>query len=304
LGCADDTTTHLLWPAARNGHAATFNDLQKSMLIFGGTLTDGEDNTLWSYRNGDWTLLSNSGPEKREDALLVHHSANQKTYLIGGRSFSSGQNFSDFWGWDGLTWSKLSDTPFGSLTHAAATYDTKHDRILVFGGSSGNTLRSDLWIWDGSTWEKSSATGPSARLAASLHYSAAHEKVYLFGGSISNGSIIKEVWELDNETWTKLSDEHPAILTNAYGVAPYGNNFILFGGFKENRQQGSETWIYNVTENAWTSTVLTPPTPRALHSMVYDVMNQRVLMFGGSSAGTLLNELWIYNNDAWGLVES
>lgn len=299
IACDSDNVESILWPSARNAHASVFNPLQNEMLVFGGSLEDGDDNSLWSFKDGRWAALSSTGPSKREDALLVYHTQNQKAYLIGGRSFSPSTTFQDFWEWDGTTWKQLNNLPFGNLTHASATYDEKNNRILVFGGMAGSTLSADLWMWDGHNWSKSSATGPSARLAASLLYSPAHQKVFLFGGALNDGTVIKEVWELDGEIWTKKNETHPSLLTNAYGVAPYGNNFMLFGGFKENRQQGEETWIYNTSENTWTSAIISPPTPRALHSMVYDLQNARIIMFGGSAAGTLLDELWIYASGVW-----
>ncbi len=300
--CGNNDTEKALMPAARNAHASAFNHDQNELLIFGGSLKNGDDNSLWSFKDGAWKVLSSTGPEKREDALLVYHSQHQKTYLIGGRTFSSNSNFNDFWEWNGARWTQLSNPPFGNLVHASAAYDPIGNRILVFGGLAGSTLSADLWIWDGLTWSKSSSTGPSARLASALLYSPMHEKIYLFGGSLTNGTILREVWELAGDHWLKLNDNHPSILSNAYGVAPLNDNFILFGGFKENRQQGAETWIYNVTENTWTSTILPTPTPRALHSMVCDSANQRVLMFGGSSGGVLLDELWSYSELEWNRI--
>ena len=42
------------------------------------------------------------------------------------------------------------------------TYDEEKNRILLFGGSHGNTILADLWTWDGSKWKEVIAEGSPA----------------------------------------------------------------------------------------------------------------------------------------------
>jgi hypothetical protein len=294
--CASESNPEPNWPKARNSHSSAFNSDTGELLIFGGSTSAGEDNTFWSFKNGQWNLLSTEGPGKREDALLVYHTKNKKAYLIGGRNFTTNTTYQDFWEWNGTAWTRISEaTPFGSLTHATATYDQENDRLLVFGGlsNSTNSLTSALWSWDGTAWDEIEHDGPGARLAASLIYS--NQKVFLFGGSISNGTVFQEVWELNGMAWTKINEAMPALLSQ---VAVLEDKFILFGGFKSDRSVPTETWIFN--NNAWTSSNLTPPSPRALHSLVYDPVNECVWMFGGGTGtGTMFDELWKYKDGTW-----
>lgn len=301
--CDDIGDSSPTWPEARNMHAAAYVGSSNEMLVFGGTSAEGENASLWSYRDGGWTLLADNGPAAREDALLVHNPDENMTYLIGGRNNASGVTYTDLWKWDGAVWTLVSATlPFGSLTHASACYDGKNKRILVFGGVRNNTLTNELWSWDGNN-RTSLASEPSARLASSLVFSSANQKVYLFGGALQDGTIINDVWELDNNVWTKLNASAPAVTNSSYGVAAYGSDFLLFGGFLADRQQSSDTWIFDVQSNSWTKTTATGPSKRALHSLVFDEQSNAVLMFGGGSAGTLLDELWIFSGDEWTQVE-
>ncbi|MFX0173359.1 MAG: Kelch repeat-containing protein [Candidatus Hodarchaeota archaeon] len=74
---------------------------------------------------------------------------------------------------------------------------------------------------------------------------------------------------------------------------------ILFGGSAAN-QWGSDlgdTWIFNCTSNAWVKLNATShPSRRSDHSMVYDSINQQVILFGGWSPDT-----WIFDlqNKQW-----
>lgn len=289
-------------PAPRNLHAATFNTSNNELLIFGGSTASGEDNLLWSFRNNTWTQLSSAGPDKREDSLLIYHKQNNRSYLIGGRSFSSNQNYADFWEWNGSTWNQLSDSnPFGYLAHTCAAYDEKNNRIVLFGGLKQGAPSNELWMWSDNEWKQIPVEGewPSARLAASLVYSSAHKKIFLFGGSQTNGTIITDVWQLDGGTWSKKNEAFPRIGNGAYHVAAMEDQFVMFGGFTESRQRSSKQFVYDVELNEWSDVSITEPTARALHSLVNDPTNNRLLMFGGGSAESLLNELWAYKNNTW-----
>ena len=298
---AEDKIDPPRWPEARNMHAAAYLPLTNEMLIFGGTTSAGETNTLWSFKDGQWTFLAENGPQPREDALLIHNTDEGATYLIGGRHNGTGVTYSDMWKWDAGTWSQVPGSlPFAPVTHAAGCYDKANKRLLVFGGIKNKQLSNQIWSWDGTTWS-SINTGPSARLAASLVYSAQRQNVYLFGGSLQNGTVQKDVWMLENTTWTKVNDNFPQVMHSAYGVSEYGKNFLVFGGFASTGQS-SDTWLFDPEANTWTKLEGTGPGPRALHSITFDPQSNSALMFGGGSAGVVLDELWRFNG-SWTRIE-
>jgi hypothetical protein len=39
------------------------------------------------------------------------------------------------------------------MTHALA-YDSRRERVILFGGSDGTQTFGDTWEWDGTTWRK------------------------------------------------------------------------------------------------------------------------------------------------------
>lgn len=290
------------WPDPRNMHSAAYIPSTGEMLIFGGTTNAGETNTLWSFKENRWTLLSKDGPQAREDALLIHNSDDQATYLIGGRHNGTSTIYSDMWKWDGTKWSQVPGTlPFMSLTHGAGCYDKTNKRILIFGGIKNGQLSNQLWSWNGSTWTSSNAE-PSTRLAASLVYSEDDDKVYLFGGSLHNGTVLNDVWSLENTSWQKVNENFPPVMNSAYGVTSYGKGFLLYGGFAPSGQQSADTWTFDPTANTWSKSGATGPGPRALHSLVLDTNSNTVLMFGGGSAGVMLDEVWKFNG-TWSKIE-
>ena len=93
------------------------------------------------------------------------------------------------------------------------TYDTRRQRVLIFGGgrqmpngnfpadTTGAWLR-DLWAWDGTSWTQLAETGPPSRGGLpGLSYDSQRDRVVLFGGGHLDGT-----WEWDGRTWRQVSD--------------------------------------------------------------------------------------------------
>lgn len=78
---------------------------------------------------------------------------------------------------------------------------------------------------------------------------------------------------------------------------PVGDRLVVFGGF--NRAPQNDTWVFDVgvTGNQWRLLMVsgTRPTARWGHSMIYDPMGDRVVIFGG------YDETGQYKNDVWAL---
>ena len=79
------------------------------------------------------------------------------------------------------------------------------------------------------------------------------------------------------------------------------NKIILFGGGFQDSSSYSyfgDTWIYDPTANVWTE--INPqqsPSARSSHSMVYDSINQKIILFGGVDLNdNWLNETWIFDS--------
>ncbi|HUW91093.1 MAG TPA: kelch repeat-containing protein [Candidatus Nanopelagicaceae bacterium] len=76
---------------------------------------------------------------------------------------------------------------------------------------------------------------------------------------------------------------------------------ILFGGGYQDSTSHTyygDTWCYDPIVNLWTE--LFPsnsPSARSSHSMVYDPVNQKIILFGGVDlSDNWLNETWIYDS--------
>ena len=151
-----------------------------------------------------------------------------------------------------------------------------------------------------------SPTSPPARYGAAMDYDAATGTVILFSGA-GGSSTLNDTWSWDGNTWTQL---HPATspspryyLAMAYDAAT--STVLLFGGF--NSGYFDDSWSWNGT--TWTNVTPSPvtnsntPAGRYAPTMTYDGATGMVLLFGGSvSAGTSLNDTWIWDGSAWAQI--
>jgi hypothetical protein len=85
----------------------------------------------------------------------------------------------------------------------------------------------------------------------------------------------------------------------AMAYDPVRQRVVLFGGVTATGQLLSDVWEWDGT--TWLDRTPTKPgpQPRLDHALVYDAMNSRVVMFGGSSTFQLLNDLWAWDGSSW-----
>ncbi|MFQ5456496.1 MAG: kelch repeat-containing protein [Nitrospirota bacterium] len=77
---------------------------------------------------------------------------------------------------------------------------------------------------------------------------------------------------------------------------------VLFGGSDEENKLG-DTWVYNLFTDEWTKmNSSTSPPARQSHAMVYDDINEKVILYGGYGSGNkILQDIWTYDfiTDEW-----
>jgi N-acetylneuraminic acid mutarotase len=83
---------------------------------------------------------------------------------------------------------------------------------------------------------------------------------------------------------------------------PNTGRVVMFGGYDWVTYY-DDLWVYNPEGNAWIA--LSPagstPSGRSGHTLVYDTVNKKILLFGGRGSGGDRNDLWSYDppTDTW-----
>ncbi len=249
-----------------------------------------------------WTNMTPSTkPSARYRHSMVYHSINDKVILFGG---SNGTSNNETWTYDlgTNTWTNMAPSTKPSARYGhSMVYDSINDKVILFGGLDGMIYSNETWAYDlnTNTWTNMTpSTKPSARVFSSMVYDSINDKIILFGGSES-GTPNDETWvyDLDTNTWTNMAPSPKPSPRSSHSMAYDSNNnkVILFGGIYES-DVNDETWAYNLDTNTWTNmTPSTHPKARQKHSMVYDSINDKVILFGGDAGAN--DETWAYDLD-------
>ncbi len=197
-------------PAARQGHTAVYDPINKRMLVFGGAGASDVpiDSTLHALSltgTPAWSTMTVDGtpPPSRHGHLFVFDPSTRNT------------------------------------TNNAAPNSNYKKRFLVFGGQERGGLSNGLWIlWipDSTSsanyrWEQVSvgATAPSARYRLAGDVDPGNDRLVLSGGD-TGGTASAESWSVsidslahDVESWETFPSHPQRAMTGHTGVAKYLN---------------------------------------------------------------------------------
>jgi hypothetical protein len=327
-------------PPGRYAAVGVYAPQSNKLMLFSGYTGNGDTNDLWilSGANGTgtsvWQQVIPNGaagsPPAREAAAGVYDQTSNRMIIFGSVSYN------DTWiliNADGTTGTPqwVQQFPTNSppaFNRSSAVYDPSTNRMIVFGGANGSGVpNNDTWVLTNAngteattpTWIKLSPSGtlPPTKSHHTAQYDSALNKMIVYGGEYD-----EDTWVLSNANglggtpaWTLLatSGQIPLQSVNALsGYDPQSQRFILFGGTAAitNFQQENSTYVLiNAAGNGnpvWQplSPAGTLPPPRLMPSGGYDVLGNRLIVFGGSPDGsTLLNDTWVLTN-ANGIVGS
>lgn len=208
------------------------------------------------------------------------------------------------WEFDGFTWRlrKLAASP-PPLTGVAMVYDATRQRIVVYGGIGEQSAVDQTWEYDGVTWkQREFVLRPHPRLRHAMVYDHTRQRAVMFGGRHAGLLAENDTWEYDGQQW----------LPRELAVAPaprfwhamtYDENrdvVVLFGG-SDGSTLFNDTWEFDGV--AWQQRVFAGdapvPAPREGARMVYDLAQQRSVLFGGRNGSTYYRDIWQYDGQQW-----
>jgi hypothetical protein len=208
----------------------------------------------------------------------------------------------------GLEWKGLNSP--SPRRNGMMIVDSLNQRIILFGGDFAHEQWfNDVWTipldtTQGYFWRKLSVSGtlPPGRSDHSVIYDPGHNRMIIFGG-LGSGNIYNDVWALNltlgNESWELLhpSGTLPSPRLDHYCVYyPERNSMIVFGG-AGNYTRFDDVWELNLVDLTWREISVpgTKPTGRSGGGAMLDRVNQRMIIFGGSSLSNYYNEVWALN---------
>lgn len=279
-------------------------------------------------------LAPSSPPSSRSGAALVETDLAPAAHLLFGGNFgTSGSN--DLFSFDAQAnvWAGIADVaPPPARAYCGAAWDSKHRRLVVYGGLSKGlfgSFRNDLWAWDSSTlaWTQlAMANAPPARWGMVFEYLPHLDRFLVFSGGTGFNSTNTTVTSVDDGMWL-LSADYAAATASfevvappatrpagrggaCVGYDPVAHELHVFSGESSPREAPcekgscSDQWRYQVDANVWVREAATGTPPARLSAMcAWDRRNRRLLVYGGTDrpGGSQLGDAYAYDpaGQAW-----
>jgi hypothetical protein len=311
-------------PRARYAHTMVYDPVRDRMLVFGGNTSLYYPETVWALSlsgTPTWTQLITTGtpPPPRHGHVAVYDPVWDRMLVFGGARVDSLTN--DVWALyllDTPTWLRLTPSGDPPLARrgASGVYDSKRQRLVIFGGYQGGyrgTCLSDVWelsLVGPLAWTEivPSGTGPSPRAFHSATYDADRDEMVVYGGSDSThpsygtaGTFKSDVFALSfsgTPTWSSITTSGEIPEARGWSTVvrdPVRRRDIVFAGLSSRLLP--DLWALNRDGPlAWTA--LPPSNPyflagRCGASMILDSAHDRLILFGGiDGAGFVLGDLW------------
>jgi len=196
-------------PTALLGAAMAYDSESDRIIVFGGfdLATSRENNETWAYDvdASTWQRMDPTlSPSPRNYVAMAYDAGSDRVVLFG--SGASSGVVGDTWAYDydNDTWTETSPSSAPPpRTYSGMVYDSRRDRMILFGGSADQETASldDLWEYDleSNRWaDVSPPDGPGARAWHAMAYDAESDLIVVFGGAGTHRTAYTaETWLLN-----------------------------------------------------------------------------------------------------------
>lgn len=144
---------------------------------------------------------------------------------------------------------------------------------------------------------------PPSRDFHAMCYDNSNRIVILFGGKTNNDSYpnfyyLYDTWAyiVSQNTWSNMNPTISPAPRHRHAMCydSYNHRAILFGG-DGGDWYSNDTWAYDYASNTWSNmNPAGPPPGRYYHSICYDSVNHKVILFGGGGGGSF-GDTWAYD---------
>jgi hypothetical protein len=282
---------------------------RQMVVVFGG---QSSGRSLWELNTADWSWTNRSapanGPIQRQYPSMAFDSMRGKLMVFGGRSSADNLYKQDIWEWSGTDATLTNRTTGGvkpeARYQAGLCYDSKRDRLLLFGGTGTQTY-DDLWAWSPATreWTQISLSGarPTARYGHWMFYDPVRDKVYVFGQN--QGGYVNWQYDPALNTWMdRTVQPPPAGVSRSYADVTLDTTrgkIVMVGGYYAG-VYSTDIWEWDTTSGLWAQlmpmTGTAVPDGRYYPTVAYDSIRRVMLLVGGhkqiTGATGVANDSW------------
>jgi hypothetical protein len=312
------------------GYRTVYDPVRDRLIAFGHNSYVAAYRNVWVLPLAAplvWSELVASPPmDDLEGTTAIYDPDGDRLLLMGGfdpylpdeyiyLGWTMGLSLGTTPGWSLATdWSEGID----GRINAIGVYDSRQHRLIVQGGSSATGSLGDTWALDligAPTWSPLTSVPPLSRHGHAVAMDTRRSRMMVFGGrrysmcSSCGWHYCSDLSAHDGVgAWTSLPTPGPS--GRAYSSMiydPVRDRLVVYGGLYEADngadQLFGEVWSYAFADPPTWSLLVpagTAPAARYGHTAVYDAANDRMVVFGGTTAAGVTNEVWALDLDGAG----
>jgi hypothetical protein len=298
-------------PSSMKSHAAIFDPVDDRLLVYPGDA----GGRAWAYGNtSGWEALTPlSGPPPRLTHSAMYDPLRRRLLVFGGSTNFGASFYNDLWSLalDGSPqWTAVptTGTPPPARGNHTAVYDAARDRMVVFGGDNSSLSFNDTWTLDLAAtppvWAPLTPLGtpPLGRTGHVAVFDPAGDRMIVFGGNQSSPHVISvtnDTWALrfaSPPTWTPVTTGGTpplARMNHAAVLDATRSRMLICGGGSFLPNSFLDVHSLDLVTHRWDllQPMNAPPGPRPEHTAVFDLVNDRMIVFGGEGS-TYYKDLW------------
>jgi hypothetical protein len=190
-----------------------------------------------------------------------------------------------------------SSMDFPAARGGSFIYHPGSKAMLLIGNEPiPDTIRKDVWKWDGKSWSRIEAFGPGwTDFSQGMALNRNTGTVVSFAGYDMFDDPKTDTWIFDGHKWNKIiTTSIGNRIHHAMVFADHLNAFVMYGGFNEDRENDTLTWL--LKDGKFIAMNIPGPGVRHLFSMAYDRSRKKVILYGGSNGS---NETWEFDGRRW-----
>lgn len=282
-----------------------FDGTANRLILYGGVSPTPAQilSDTWAF-NGTWTKLNPPGGAlPRWGHRLVRNTAQNRLITFGGRSPTISGLANDTYAWTGTAWTMVpTPTAPSARFRYGLAYDSRRNRVVLFGGRGLSAVLGDTWEFDGVAWtEVVTPTTPPPREDMVMAYDPSLARTVLFGGYDADTDVLRgDTWEWSGVNWQQIvPTTSPTARYRAAGVFDSTRQrLVMYGGF-DGTNITQETWEY--LGGTWNQVAAGGSTLATEMYAGYDSQRRKTVTFGGVGAA-FSNETWEFTGATTGAL--